>query len=145
MYYLVITLLSGLPNSEEKSPTTRWLKIILTSGHSGWDSWAIKIVTLATGNLGIANGNLSDTVYAPETQAVVSSALWSGDQTGKARGQRKREETEYTQRKCDVMPRERTCMTLQVLVPVSSCCPADLLPLVSEKYQPPALQMSSHG
>ena len=57
-----------------------------------------------------------------------------------AREQTQRRLSHCPKKNCDMRHRERVWMTFQVLIPIYSCCPADLLPLSSGKYQLSTLQ-----
>ena len=57
-----------------------------------------------------------------------------------AREQTQRRLSQCAKKNGDMRHRERVWMTFQVLIPIFSCCPADLLPLSSGKYQLSALQ-----
>lgn len=111
-------------------------------------SWKIKIATLTIGNLGIASWSWAESgVVRPH------SILWRPGQSWillcgvgiRPRSLVSRERTRRLSRcakgNCDMMRREIVWMMSQVQMPASSWCTADLLPLSSGEYQPPALQM----
>lgn len=138
-------LLTELPNSEKKAPMTIYLSMPLTSCCCELDSWL---------KLGQSKLQPSQFGTGAESHIVGLSHVFSGgpddhefssgDQRRLVSRERGMRPSWCVVRKCDMRHRGRVWVTFQVLISVSSCCPAKLLPLGSGKYHQPALQIPSH-
>lgn len=139
-----MTLLTELPNSEEKAPMTICLNMPLTSSCSELDSW-LKLGQSKLQPWQFGTGAESHIVGLSHvfSGGPDDHEFSSGDQRRLVSREREMRPSWYAVRKHDMRHRGRVWVTFQVLISLSSCCQLNSYPWVQEniislpsKYHP---------